>query len=164
MRFTIAIQTMIFPQVCAFTPFEAVVTALAECATILLLGPPAIAVLSYKLIKVSMASFVHGNLKLPCRVDSQLRKVLVTPDLHRIHHSALPEETNSNYGGITPWWDRLFRTYIDQPLMGHENLEMGLRGRQSIESVKLHRMLLQPFEKNQVWNISEQHCSLTEVI
>ena len=104
-----------------------------------------------------MAAFVHGNLELPGQVDRQLRKALVTPDLHRIHHSALPQETNSNFGGMTPWWDRLFGTYVDQPLMGHEELVIGLQGMQSVESVKLHRMLLQPFMRNQLWQPTGVH-------
>jgi sterol desaturase/sphingolipid hydroxylase (fatty acid hydroxylase superfamily) len=128
-----------------FHPFEALLTAVVESLVILLMGAPAIAVLCYKVVQVFMAAFAHGNLKLPAQADRQLRKLLVTPDLHRIHHSASPRETNSNYGGITPLWDRVFGTYVAQPLAGHENLAMGLEGMQNIESVKLHRMLLQPF-------------------
>jgi sterol desaturase/sphingolipid hydroxylase (fatty acid hydroxylase superfamily) len=134
-----------------FHPLEALLTVVVESLVILLIGAPAIAVLCYKVVQVFMAAFAHGNLKLPVRADRQLRKLLVTPDLHRIHHSASPRETNSNYGGITPWWDRVFGTYVAQPLAGHENLVMGLDGMQNIESVKLHRMLLQPFTGNQPW-------------
>jgi sterol desaturase/sphingolipid hydroxylase (fatty acid hydroxylase superfamily) len=134
-----------------FHPLEALLTVVVESLVIVLMGAPAIAVLCYKVVQVFMAAFAHGNLKLAAQADRQLRKVLVTPDLHRIHHSASPRETNSNYGGITPWWDRVFGTYVAQPLMGHENLMMGLEGMQNKESVKLHRMLLQPFTDNQPW-------------
>lgn len=130
-----------------FHPIEALLTVAAESLLILLLGPPALAVLCYKVVKVSIGAFAHGNLKLPDGVDGALRRVLVTPDLHRIHHSASPRETNSNFAGITPIWDRLFGTYIDQPAAGHEQLEMGLRGMQTIESVYLRNMLWQPFAR-----------------
>jgi sterol desaturase/sphingolipid hydroxylase (fatty acid hydroxylase superfamily) len=128
-----------------FHPLEAVLSLAAELLIILLLGPPALAVLLYKCVQVFMAPFVHGNLKIPHNVDHSLRKVLVTPDLHRIHHSALAAEMNSNFGGIIPLWDRLFGTYVDQPEAGHDKLQMGLYGMQTVDSVKLHRMLMQPF-------------------
>lgn len=130
-----------------FHPLEAILSLAAELLIIVILGPPALAVLFYKCVQVFMAPFIHGNLKLPLAVDRRLRKVLVTPDLHRIHHSALAAEMNSNFGGITPWWDRLFGTYVDQPGAGHDALQMGLRGMQTSDSVKLHRMLMQPFKR-----------------
>jgi len=128
-----------------FHPVEAITTFGLQSLVILLLGPPALAVLVYKLVTAFMAAFAHGNLRLPVELDNRLRKVVVTPDVHRIHHSANARETNSNYAGVTPCWDRLFGTYIDQPASGHEELEVGLTGQRSVESVKLHAMLLQPF-------------------
>ncbi len=128
-----------------FHPMEAMTTFSLQSLVILILGLPAFAVLVYKLVSVFMSAFAHGNLKLHIGLDRRLRKVLVTPDLHRIHHSSIPQETNSNFAGITPVWDRVFGTYIDQPQLGHDRLEMGLGGMQSVDSVRLHRMLLQPF-------------------
>jgi len=128
-----------------FHPLEAILGMAAELLVILILGPPALAVLLYKIVQVLMAPFIHGNLELPATADRRLRTLLVTPDLHRIHHSVVTEETNSNYGGITPLWDRLFGTYVEQPEAGHDNLQMGLYGMQTTHSVMLHRMLLQPF-------------------
>jgi len=128
-----------------FHPLEAITTFGLHSIVILLLGPPAIAVLIYKLMTAFMSSFVHANLKLPLALDNKLRKILVTPDLHRIHHSAVLGETNSNFAGITPVWDRLFGTYIDQPKSGHEAMQLGLPGFQTIQSVRLHAMLAQPF-------------------
>jgi sterol desaturase/sphingolipid hydroxylase (fatty acid hydroxylase superfamily) len=128
-----------------FHPLEALTTFGLQSIVILLLGPPAIAVFVYKLMTAFMSSFVHANLKLPPGLDRNLRKILVTPDLHRIHHSSTLTETNSNFAGITPFWDRLFGTCIDQPAAGHEALDLGLRGLQSIESIQLRAVLAQPF-------------------
>lgn len=131
-----------------FHPLDGLLTSAAEAITVIVLGAPAIAVLIYKCIHVFMASFAHGNLKLPEAIDRHLRKVLVTPDVHRIHHSATENETNSNYGGVTPIWDRLFGTYIDQPKLGHEKMVVGLKGFHDIKSIKLNWMLAQPFLSN----------------
>jgi sterol desaturase/sphingolipid hydroxylase (fatty acid hydroxylase superfamily) len=128
-----------------FHPMEAITTFGLQTLVILALGAPAFTVLVYKLVNVFMSTFAHGNLKIHAGLEGRLRKVLVTPDLHRIHHSSLPQETDSNFSGITPVWDRVFGTYIDQPQLGHDRMEMGLKGMQSINSVRLHRMLLQPF-------------------
>jgi len=128
-----------------FHPLEALTTFGLQSMVIVLLGPSAVVVLFYKLVNVFMSAFAHGNLKLGTGLDRRLRKALVTPDLHRIHHSANPVESSSNYAGITPLWDRLFGTYIDQPRSGHDQLQVGLSGLQTVESVRLHTMLLQPF-------------------
>jgi sterol desaturase/sphingolipid hydroxylase (fatty acid hydroxylase superfamily) len=104
-----------------------------------------VAVIVFKLAQALMAAWVHANLKLPLALDRHLRRAVVTPDMHRVHHSSVVRETNSNYGGITPIRDHLFGTCVAQPRAGHEHMDMGLLGMQSVESVKLHRMLLQPF-------------------
>jgi len=131
-----------------FHPLDGIFTTAAVALTVLILGAPAIAVLIYKCIHVFMAAFAHGNLKLPEAIDRHLRTVLVTPDVHRIHHSATENETNSNYGGVTPIWDRLFGTYIDQPKLGHEKMIVGLKDFRDIKSIKLNWMLALPFLSN----------------
>lgn len=131
-----------------FHPLDGVFTSAAVALTVFILGTPAIAVLAYNALHVFMSAFVHGNLKLPKTIDKNLRKMLVTPDLHRIHHSAIENETNSNYGGVTPLWDRLFGTYIDQPTLGHEKMMIGLKEFRDIRSNKLNWMLIQPFLLN----------------
>ena len=131
-----------------FHPMDALFTTSFGALIVVLLGAPPISVLIFKCIHVFMAAFAHGNLKLPDTVDRRLRKVLVTPDVHRIHHSATENETNSNFGGLTPLWDRLFGTYIDQPKLGHEKMIVGLKGFHDIRSIKLNWMLLQPFLPN----------------
>jgi sterol desaturase/sphingolipid hydroxylase (fatty acid hydroxylase superfamily) len=90
--------------------------------------------------------FNHGNVRLPLRLDRVLRWLVVTPDMHRVHHSVIVREANSNFGFNLPWWDRLFGTYRDQPSAGHDAMTLGvshLREEHQVE--RLHRMLLLPF-------------------
>lgn len=128
-----------------FHPLEAILSTLVDLLVVLLIGVPAIAYLSYKIVQVVLAYFIHGNLRIPTILDRLLRKVIVTPDLHRIHHSVALRESNSNFGGITPWWDRLFRTYLDQPALGHEKMEVGLTVFRETKHRYLPWMLAQPF-------------------
>lgn len=128
-----------------FHPAEAIVTAIYNIAVISLLGAPVIVVLIYEMVSNVMGVFAHANVNIPLRADRWLRNVIVTPDVHRIHHSAAPGETNSNYAGITPWWDRLFGTYIAQPLNGHENMTVGLPEFRDAKHLRLKWMLIQPF-------------------
>lgn len=128
-----------------FHPIEAIFTTLFELLLIVIIGPTAAIYLLYKLIHTIMAAFGHGNIHLPATVDRQLRKVIVTPDIHRIHHSATAGETNSNFGGVTPWWDRLFGTYIDQPSLGHSGMIVGLPHFRDHKHLYLPWMLAQPF-------------------
>jgi sterol desaturase/sphingolipid hydroxylase (fatty acid hydroxylase superfamily) len=128
-----------------FHPLEACFTFIADVAVIALLGAPPVAVTIYLMIQAVQASFTHGNLRLPTTLDNPLRWLIITPELHRIHHSARVTETNSNYGAITPWWDRLFNTYRATPLDDPATMTLGLFEHQSVEAVKLHRILLQPF-------------------
>ncbi len=95
-------------------------------ATILLLGPPLVAVVMFEVILNATAMFNHGNIRLPGKVDRVLRWFLVTPDMHRVHHSVEDDEANSNFGFSLPWWDRLFGTYRDQPRGGHEGMQIGI--------------------------------------
>lgn len=128
-----------------FHPLEAVFSVAIELFVIFIFGIPAIAYMVYKILRVFMAAFVHGNLRIPKTVDWQLRKILVTPDLHRIHHSASQIEANCNFSGVTPWWDRLFGTYMEHPALGHEKMTVGLAEFRDEKYRYLPWMLLQPF-------------------
>ena len=90
--------------------------------------------------------FNHGNVRLPAELDRVLRWLVVTPDMHRVHHSDIPAETNSNFGFNLPWWDRLFGTYRAQPGLGHEQMTIGLDAFRAPRELHLHRMLVQPLQ------------------
>jgi sterol desaturase/sphingolipid hydroxylase (fatty acid hydroxylase superfamily) len=89
--------------------------------------------------------FNHGNVRLPAGIDRVLRLLVVTPDMHRVHHSVNPRETNSNFGFNVPWWDRLFGTYRAQPQTGHVAMTIGIEQFRTPRELWLDRMLLQPF-------------------
>ena len=92
--------------------------------------------------------FSHGNLRIPTRIDRVLRWAVVTPDMHRVHHSIVAREANSNFGFNLPWWDRLFGTYRDQPAGGHEAMTIGIERFRELTEQRLDRMLTQPFREN----------------
>jgi len=89
--------------------------------------------------------FNHGNIRIPIRVDRYLRWLVVTPDMHRVHHSIVVGETNSNFGFNLPWWDRLLGTYRDQPAASHDDITIGIEQFREARELLLDRMLLQPF-------------------
>jgi sterol desaturase/sphingolipid hydroxylase (fatty acid hydroxylase superfamily) len=89
--------------------------------------------------------FNHGNIKLPLNIDRAIRYIIVTPDMHRVHHSVIISETNSNYGFNLPWWDRLFGTYCDQPAKGHDDMTIGLSQFRDPQKLTLPRLLVLPF-------------------
>lgn len=131
-----------------FHPIEILLSLGIKFATIALLGASPIAVLAFEVILNAMAMFNHANYKLPLRVDAVLRVIFVTPDFHRVHHSVLPFETNSNFGFNLSIWDRLFGTYQAQPEGGHEAMTIGLdQFRDPIEE-RLDKMLTQPFRND----------------
>lgn len=109
-----------------FHPLEIILSMLIKFATILLLGPPMVAVVVFEVLLNATAMFNHGNVKLPPAVDRVLRWFLVTPDMHRVHHSVEDDEANSNFGFNLPWWDHLFGTYRAQPRAGHEGMTIGI--------------------------------------
>ncbi len=109
-----------------FHPLEIILSMLIKFATIVVLGPPVVAVVIFEVLLNATAMFNHGNVKLPFGVDKVLRWFLVTPDMHRVHHSVEDDEANSNFGFSLPWWDRLFGTYRDQPRGGHEGMQIGI--------------------------------------
>lgn len=107
-------------------------------------GAPPVAVLVFEVILNATSLFNHGNVRLPPAVDRVLRLVLVTLDMHRVHHSLDPRETNSNFGFSVPWWDRLLGTYLAQPAKGHEGMEIGIKQFRTERDLWLDRMLIQP--------------------
>ena len=129
-----------------FHPIEIVLSMVIKLAVVLLLGPAALAVLLFEIILNASALFNHGNIRIGGRVDRWLRRVVVTPDMHRVHHSIIARETNSNFGFSFPWWDRLFRTYVDQPTDDHALMAIGLDEFRDGRQQRLLPMLLQPFK------------------
>ena len=129
-----------------FHPIEIVLSMLIKIATIAVLGPPVLAVLIFEVVLNAAAMFNHGNIRLPVGLDRVLRWVIVTPDMHRVHHSVEEDETNSNFGFNLPWWDRLFGTYREQPRAGQLGMTIGIHGQTDPREVaRLDGMLLMPF-------------------
>ncbi|MEE8424716.1 MAG: sterol desaturase family protein [Elusimicrobiota bacterium] len=128
-----------------FHPIEIVASMLIKIAAVILLGAPAAGVVIFEIVLNGTATFNHGNLGLPKALDRWLRLVVVTPDMHRVHHSKIRSETDSNYGFNLPWWDRLFGTYRDQPREGHRKMTIGLGIFRDSSELRLDRMLRQPF-------------------
>jgi sterol desaturase/sphingolipid hydroxylase (fatty acid hydroxylase superfamily) len=110
-----------------FHPIEILLSMLIKFGVIALLGAPAVAVILFEVILNATAMFNHGNIRLPLSLDRYLRWFLVTPDMHRVHHSVEDDEANSNFGFNLPWWDRIFGTYRDQPRGGHRGMVIGIR-------------------------------------
>ena len=128
-----------------FHPIEIILSMLIKFAAILVLGPPAVAVMIFEVLLNATAMFNHGNVRLPAALDRVLRWLVVTPDMHRVHHSVEDDETNSNFGFNLPWWDRLFGTYRDQPRAGHQGMTIGIRGFRDPKRLTLPWMLILPF-------------------
>lgn len=127
-----------------FHPIEILISMGIKLAVVAALGPPAVAVLLFEVILNATALFNHANIDLPRPVDRVLRWIVVTPDMHRVHHSIDPRETNSNYGFNLPWWDRLLGTYVAQPAKGHQGMEIGIEQFRTPRDLWLDRMLIQP--------------------
>lgn len=129
-----------------FHPIEIALSMLIKFAAILVLGPPVLAVILFEVILNGMAMFNHGNVGLPPALDRWLRFFVVTPDMHRVHHSVEDDEANSNFGFNLSWWDRLFGTYLDQPRGGHEAMHIGIHGYRQPKDVSwLPGLLMLPF-------------------
>ncbi len=127
-----------------FHPLEIVISIGIKLVAIALLGPPAIAVIIFEVVLNASAQFNHGNVRIPERIDRLLRLFVVTPDMHRVHHSIIPRETNSNFGFNVPWWDRLLGTYRAQPEQGHLGMTIGLKEYRDPAKLSLGRLLLLP--------------------
>jgi sterol desaturase/sphingolipid hydroxylase (fatty acid hydroxylase superfamily) len=131
-----------------FHPVEILLSMIIKFAAIAALGPSAVAVLVFEILLNGTAMFNHANARLPLGLDRVLRLVVVTPDMHRVHHSIVPHETNSNFGFNLPWWDRLFGTYRDQPAAGHQGMTIGIEQFRDAGELRLDRLLLQPLRGN----------------
>ena len=127
-----------------FHPVEIVLSMVIKFASVVALGAPAIAVILFEVILNGTSMFNHSNVKLPPTLDRVLRLFLVTPDMHRVHHSINPEEANCNFGFNLPWWDRLMETYRDQPRDGHEGMTIGLDRFRDPRDQRLDRLVIQP--------------------
>lgn len=128
-----------------FHPVEIILSMLIKFATIVVLGPAVIAVVVFEVLLNATAMFNHGNVRLPLGLDRLLRWIVVTPDMHRVHHSVEDDEANSNFGFNLPWWDRLLGTYRDQPRAGHTGMTIGIHKYRTPKEVSwVSGMLLLP--------------------
>lgn len=129
-----------------FHPLEIFLSMGIKFAAVVLLGPPLVAVLIFEVLLNAMAMFNHGNVRLPATLDRLLRWLIVTPDMHRVHHSVEDDEANSNFGFNLSWWDRLFGTYREQPRGGHQGMVIGIRKFRDPRAVSwLPGLLMLPF-------------------
>lgn len=129
-----------------FHTIEIILSMLIKFATIVVLGAPVVAVILFEVVLNAMAMFNHGNVRLPLSLDRLLRSLLVTPDMHRVHHSVEEDEANSNFGFNLSLWDRLFGTYREQPRAGHEGMILGIRHYRSLHEVtRIDGLLWLPF-------------------
>ncbi len=128
-----------------FHPAEILVSMLIKMGAVLALGAPAVAVIAFEIALNATSLFNHANLRLPEPVDRALRRVLVTPDMHRVHHSVHRREHDSNYGFNLSWWDHLFRSYTAQPADGHTTMRIGLAQFRDDAEQRLPALLVQPF-------------------
>jgi sterol desaturase/sphingolipid hydroxylase (fatty acid hydroxylase superfamily) len=128
-----------------FHPIEILLSMAIKLAVVTALGTPAAAVLIFEVLLNATSMFNHSNVRIPDSLDHVLRWFVVAPDMHRVHHSILSRETNSNFGFNLPWWDRLFGTYKAQPAAGHEDMTIGIEQFRDPRELGLDRMLLQPF-------------------
>jgi sterol desaturase/sphingolipid hydroxylase (fatty acid hydroxylase superfamily) len=131
-----------------FHPGEMVLSMLLKFAAVLALGAAPIAVLTFEVILNATSMFNHGNVRLPVQLDRMLRILVVTPDMHRVHHSTDRRETDSNFGFNVPWWDRLFGTYRAQPALGHDRMTLGIDRFRDPRELWLDRMLWQPLRRD----------------
>jgi sterol desaturase/sphingolipid hydroxylase (fatty acid hydroxylase superfamily) len=128
-----------------FHPIEILLSMGIKLGVVAALGAPAAGVLAFEVLLNVTSMFNHSNVRMPAWLDRVLRWIVVTPDMHRVHHSIAARETNSNFGFNLPWWDRLFGTYRDQPAAGHNAMTLGVERFRDPAEQRLDRMLTQPF-------------------
>ncbi len=128
-----------------FHPIEIFISMGIKVAAVAVIGPPVIAVLAFEVLLNGTAMFNHGNVHMPGGLDRVLRLFVVTPDMHRVHHSVTIRETNSNFGFNFPWWDRIFGTYRAQPVAGHKGMTIGLAQFRDPKRLTLLHLLVLPF-------------------
>ncbi len=131
-----------------FHPVEILLSMLIKVAAVIALGVPFWGVVIFEIVLNVSAMFNHGNIRLPRQIDSALRKVIVTPDMHRVHHSVIPQETHSNFGFNLSIWDKIFRTYRAEPEKGQMDMELGLPGFHNVARTGLGWMIAKPFMKS----------------
>lgn len=144
-----------------FHPVEMLLSLGFKAVVIAGLGPPVAAVLLFEVLLNAGSLFSHANLRLPAPVDGLLRALLVTPDMHRVHHSSDPVETDSNFGFTLSWWDRLFGTYWAQPRAGHDAMTIGVEGFAAPAVLGLHRLLIQPLLKEPASRAGRQRADVS---
>jgi sterol desaturase/sphingolipid hydroxylase (fatty acid hydroxylase superfamily) len=127
-----------------FHPAEILLSMAIKLGAVTALGAPPLGVLLFEILLNASSLFSHGNVRMPAGLDRAARWLVVTPDMHRVHHSAVPRETDSNFGFNLPWWDRLFGTYRPAPAAGHEAMRLGLDQFRDPSDLRLARLLLQP--------------------
>ncbi|MEJ0077446.1 MAG: sterol desaturase family protein [Alphaproteobacteria bacterium] len=128
-----------------FHPIEIVLSMVIKMGVVILIGVPAIAVLVFEVVLNATSLFNHSNAAMPLGLDRIVRLIVVTPDMHRVHHSVLRHETDSNFGFNLPWWDRAFGTYRAAPQAGHDRMTIGLPVFRDPHELRLDRLLTQPF-------------------
>jgi sterol desaturase/sphingolipid hydroxylase (fatty acid hydroxylase superfamily) len=128
-----------------FHPIEILISTLIKCAAVAAIGAPAVAVLAFEILLNATSMFNHANASLPGTLDRWARWLVVTPDMHRVHHSVQYDESSSNFGFNVPWWDRVFGTYRAQPRLGHEAMTLGVDAFRSAGDLRLDQLLVQPF-------------------
>ena len=132
-----------------FHPVEILLSMGIKLGVVAALGAPALAVLAFEVLLNATSMFNHSNVRMVAWLDRALRWIVVTPDMHRVHHSIVARETNSNFGFNLPWWDRLFGTYRDQPETGHAAMTIGIDQFREPAEQRLDRMLTQPFREGE---------------
>ena len=138
-------QDFDFTTATRFHPFEAIVETGDNLLVLILIGAPPLSVAIYVLSYAITTVWVHGNVRMPPGWDRRMRWIMVTPDMHRVHHSQIQRETDSNYGGFLSLWDRLLGTYVDEPVGGHEGMAIGIREFEDPRHIRLDWMLRNPF-------------------
>jgi sterol desaturase/sphingolipid hydroxylase (fatty acid hydroxylase superfamily) len=127
-----------------YHPVEIIISFIIRLSAVAVIGPDPLAAAVYEIALNGMLMFDHGNVRVPAGADGILRFIIVTPEMHRVHHSAVIRETNSNFGFILSWWDRIFGTYRPLPAAGHEGMETGLRQYRDESELSLPRLLVLP--------------------
>jgi sterol desaturase/sphingolipid hydroxylase (fatty acid hydroxylase superfamily) len=128
-----------------FHPVEILISILLKAVVIVLLGAPILAVIAFEIILNASAMFNHSNIRMPLLVDKIVRYIIVTPDMHRVHHSVYKDERDFNFGFCLSVWDRLFGSYVDQPKDGHQGMTIGLDVFSGKDEARLDKLLTQPF-------------------
>jgi len=130
-----------------FHPIEIIISTIIKVVVIVIFGMPVLSVIIFEILLNATSMFNHSNIFIPLNIDHYLRLFIVTPDMHRVHHSIFREETNSNFGFNLACWDRVFKTYHAQPKVGHLKMNIGLETFRDIKYLNLPWLLIIPFIK-----------------